>query len=267
MENLDLSSLVESSVKVYKSVSKAKEDINSEQEYYIGRTVAAQIYSKYRPYNDKASHLYINKIGKTLAYNSNAPETFSGYHFAILDSNEINAFAAPGGFIFVTRGMLKLCDSEDAIASVLAHEIAHIEHKHGISTIKKSRLTSAVTTIGKEGSKHFGDEKLQEITNNFGDSIEDIMNTLVVNGYSRSYEYDADQTALQILKRTGYNQSAMVDMLQKMQKRLQDDTFGFGSTHPKAAKRIENIKPLIEDNIKSIPNNRNKRFRSHMKYI
>jgi beta-barrel assembly-enhancing protease len=80
------------------------------------------------------------------------PETFGGYHFLILDSDEINAFAAPGGLIFVTRGMLRCCDSEDAVAAVLAHEVGHVQHQHGIQTIRKPALTSAFTILAAEGA-------------------------------------------------------------------------------------------------------------------
>lgn len=267
MNEVDISNLVDSAVKVASSVSKANEDINPEQEYYLGRTISSNIYAKYKPYNNTAAAKYINKIGKTLSLNSKTPETFGGYHFAIVDTNEINAFAAPGGFIFVTRGILRLCGSEDAIAAVLAHEIAHIEHKHGINTIKKSRITSAVTTIGLEGTKHFGNENMQKITQNFGDSINDIMNTLVVNGYSRSYEYDADASALEILKKTGYSQIAMIDMLNKMKIRLKDDRSGFGSTHPSPQERINNILPFVQEKDFKIPNSRIERFKTFIKNI
>ena len=92
----------------------------------------------------------------TLSKTSDLPETFGGYHFLILDSDEINAFAAPGGFIFVTRGLLRCCKHEDAAAAVLAHEIGHVELRHGLQAIKKSRITTALTTLGIAGVKTFG---------------------------------------------------------------------------------------------------------------
>ncbi len=75
-------------------------------------------------------------LGQSLVIFSDRPETFGGYHFLLLDSNEINAFAAPGGLILVTRGMLQCCANEDELAAVLAHEIAHVEKKHGLTAIK-----------------------------------------------------------------------------------------------------------------------------------
>lgn len=267
IEQLDIPSLVESGTKVFKSISRASEEINPEQEYYIGRTVSVNIYDRYSPYNNKNAALYLNKVGKLLSLNSDMPETFGGYHFAILDSNEVNAFAAPGGFIYVTKGMIRLCDSEDALAAVLAHEISHVQLKHGIDSIKKSRITSAVAVFSQEGAKQFGNEDVQKISEDFGGAISDIMNTLVVNGYSRSFEYEADKNALVILKRTGYDQNAMVDMLARMKQRLKSDTAGFGSTHPRAQDRIDNIVSLIDTKRKTIPFARKIRFDNFIKNI
>lgn len=246
------------------NITKASQDLNPEQEYYIGRTVSSNILSKYKLYNNRSATLYLNYIGNLLALNSTVPETFGGYHFAILDTNEVNAFAAPGGFIFVTRGMLKLCENEDAIAAVLAHEIAHIEYKHGINSIKKSRITSALSQIGMDVADQYGNEQLKNITNQFGGSINDIINTMVVKGYSRSSEYEADISAMELLQKTGYNQNAMIQMLSKMAVRLKNDHAGFGSTHPTAKDRIKNLTPYIEVKTFKVTSYRNKRYKQNM---
>jgi predicted Zn-dependent protease len=98
------------------SVAKSFADITPEQEYYIGRSVAATIFARYAPLNDEGANRYLNILGSVLSQLSKTPETFAGYHFQILDSDEVNAFAAPGGLILVTRGMLKCCRSEEAIS-------------------------------------------------------------------------------------------------------------------------------------------------------
>ena len=100
-------SQAESISKSSKAVARSFEDFTPEQEYYIGRTVGAVITNKYKPYNNERVNAYINLLGQTLAKASDMPETFNGYHFLILDSNEINALSAPGGLIFITRGMLR----------------------------------------------------------------------------------------------------------------------------------------------------------------
>ncbi len=120
------------------AIAKTLEDFTPEQEYYIGRSVGAVIVNRYKPYPNAQANSYLNLVGQTLAQASDRPETFGGYHFLILDSDEINAFAAPGGLIFVSRGMLRCCRSEDAVAAVLAHEVGHIQLRHGIQSIKRA---------------------------------------------------------------------------------------------------------------------------------
>jgi predicted Zn-dependent protease len=235
----------ESLSKSSKAVARSFEDFTPEQEYYIGRSVGAIILDKYKPYNNKKANHYLNVLGQTLSKASDMPETFGGYHFLIQDSDEINALAAPGGLIFITRGMLRCCRHEDAVAAVLAHEIGHVQAKHGLQAVKKSRITSALTTIGVEGAKTFGGEELAELTETFENSISDITATLVNNGYSRSFEREADKAAVTILKRVGYDPNGLVDMLEVMSKKLRPGGIDFAKTHPSPASRIADIQEII----------------------
>ena len=224
------------------AVEKTQEDITPSQEYYIGRTVGAVITNKYKVYqNDKATR-YINEMGQTIAMVSNLPETFGGYHFLILDSAEINAFAAPGGLIFISRGLLRCCKSEDAAAAVLAHEIGHVEYRHGLNAIKKSRITNAFTTGLLEAGKSLTNAQVSQLTAVFEGSIQDITSTLINNGYSRSFEKQADLGAVEILKRSGYNPQGLIDMLRTMETQLKPGGMDFAKTHPAPETRIESIK-------------------------
>jgi predicted Zn-dependent protease len=254
-------SQAESISKSSKAVARSFEDFTPEQEYYVGRTVGAVIMNKYKPYHNNKADEYINLLGQTLAKASDMPETFNGYHFLILDSDEINAFAAPGGLIFITRGMLRCCRNEDAVAAVLAHEIGHVQFKHGLQAIKKSRITSALITIGAEGAKTFGDKDLASLTATFEDSISDITSTLVNNGYSRNFERQADVAAITILKRVGYDPNGLVDMLKVMGKQLKSGGLDFAKTHPSPASRIADIQRHIDNYAEAkMPKARQKRF-------
>jgi len=228
-----------------KAVARSFQDFTPEQEYYIGRSLGAIIVSKYKPYTNKKANMYINLLGQTLARASDRPEIFGGYHFLILESDEINAFATPGGFIFVTKGMLRCCKNEDAVAATLAHEIAHVQFKHGLQAIKKSRITAALMALVLEGGKLYGSEALSKLTQNFGDSISDITKTMINNGYSRSFERQADMASIGILKRLGYNPNSLVDMLNVMQKRLKPGGLDFANTHPSPSNRIADIQSSI----------------------
>jgi predicted Zn-dependent protease len=226
------------------AVAKSFEDFTPEQQYYIGRSVGAVVLSKYKPYQKQQTNQYINVLGQTLAQASDMPEIFNGYHFLVLDSDDINAFATPSGLVFVTRGMLECCQTEDAIAAVLAHEIGHIQLKHGLQAINKARITDALTTIATESAKAFGSKELAELTKNFEDSITDITSTMINSGYSRTFEYQADKAAVTILKRVGYDPNALAEMLMVMEKHLNPDGADFAKTHPSPQDRIEKIEKL-----------------------
>lgn len=228
-----------------KAVSKTFEDITPEQEYYIGRAVAATVLYQYPPYEQPELNQYVNTVGQLLAQASNRPQTFGGYHFQVVDSEEINAFAAPGGFILVTRGMLRCCRTEDALAAVLAHEIAHVQNRDGLRAIKASRLTSALTIIAAEGAKQYGGQDLAQLTQLFEGSVGDVVNTLVVSGYSRDQERQADEAAVTILRAVGYNPYALVDMLTVMKSRLKPGGPGFAKTHPDPQDRIGTVQALV----------------------
>lgn len=220
---------------------KSFEDITPEQEYYIGRSVGAVILSSYAVWHDEQATAYVNLLGQTLARYATHPESFRGYAFLLLDSDEINAFAAPSGFIFITRGMLTLCSNETELAAVLAHEIAHVSEKHGLKAIKKSRLTSALTTIAVEGAGAFAGGHLADLTKAFGGSIADISGTLMNNGYSRAFEREADAEAVTILQSCGYDPAGLVNMLAAMDKTLKPGAPDFASTHPAPRSRIDEL--------------------------
>lgn len=229
------------------SVTKAFEKLTPEQEYYIGRAVTAAILATYTPYDDPELNRYINTLGNALALHSNKPETFGGWSFLVMDTDEINAFAAPGGFILISRGMLDLCQNETELAAVLAHEIAHVELDHGLRAISKSRWTSAFTILGAESARNFGGEELAELTTVFEDSISDVTSTLVNSGYARSLEREADAAAIIILERVGYNPKGLVNMLKAMDQQLQNDHRGFAQTHPPPLSRVTDITKRFDE--------------------
>ncbi len=228
-----------------KAVGESTAEITPEQEYYIGRAVAASLLYQYPPYSQAELNRYVNVVGQTLAQASDRPQTFGGYHFQVIDSMEINAFAAPGGLILVTRGMLRCCKTEDALAAVLAHEIAHVQNQDGLHAIKTSRLTAAFTIIAAEGAKQYGGQSLSQLTEIFQGSVGDVLNTLVVSGYSRDQERQADAAAVAILRRAGYNPYAMVEMLTVMKSQTKPGGAGFGKTHPDSQERINGVQSLV----------------------
>ena len=253
LQSLDVSSMTGGRVsnnvdymKVAKGVNQVRKgfsEISESEEYYIGRAVAAQVLTRYKALNDPGLNGYAQKVAQAVALASDRPSTFKGYHVQVLDSSEVNAFAAPGGFIFVTKGLLKLVKNEDELAGVLAHEVAHIAKKHGLKTIQTSRLTSAFTILGSEAAKSYTSSQVSQLTSAFEGAVDDVVNKLVVNGYSRDKEFEADKFGAQYAKAANYDPGALKTFLARMQK-AEIAGGGMFKTHPSAAKRQDELGSL-----------------------
>jgi hypothetical protein len=203
-------------------VALALNEINLIAEYDIGRDVAASILSNYRMYNaHPVLTNYINNICQALVINSPRPAAFNGYNAAILDSGEINAFASPGGHVFVTRGLVAAAKSEDALAAVLAHEIAHIQLGHGIRAIRSNRDL---------------EDWFSQFTMSGAQTIMGRLN----NGFSHTQEFDADITAMSLLAAAGYNPQALPAMLRELEKLQGGSIGGFNPPHPSPSSRYVN---------------------------
>jgi predicted Zn-dependent protease len=229
-----------------RAMGSAAEEITPEQEYYIGRAVAANILSSYRIWNGNAALTsYLNLICAAITINSPQPDVYNGYHVAILDSNEINAFATSGGHIFVTRGLINAAKSEDALAAVIAHEVAHIQLQHSIKAIRTNRITQALMITGTSAAGAAAGMDVNQLTDVFNESVGEIVLTLVNNGYSQTQEFDADNTAMSLLASAGYNPSALIDMLRELNAVQSGSSGGFGKTHPTPAQRISNAEKSV----------------------
>ena len=228
-------------VKTGAKAVQASRPINDSEEYYVGRAVGARILAKYPLYQNQEVTQYVNKVGLTVARKSSRPQPYRGYHFAVLDTPEPNAFACPGGIILITRGLLKNCANEDELAAVLAHEVAHIAHKDGINSISQARWTEVLTTLGTETAKQYAGSAGQLITL-FEGSIDDVFKTIVVNGYSRSAEENADREAVSLLRKAGYNPGALTAVLTKMSGK--EAAGGIYRTHPPTTERLGKVQTL-----------------------
>jgi predicted Zn-dependent protease len=239
------SSTVSSALDLGESVNRASRGLSDEQEYYLGRAVSAMVVSQYNLDFNTAKLRYLNQVGRVVAAASPRPETFAGYYFGLLKSSEKNAVSAPGGFIFVSEGMLSEIKSEDELAAVLAHEVAHVVLGHGVAAISQSNLTSALSAAGKEALSYSNNMVTQTLSTSFGDSAKEVFDTLITKGYSRSQEYESDLLALSILEKAGYQPQALLTVLQALESNSESEG-GWYETHPKASARLEEAK----DNLK-----------------
>ena len=233
----------------FSSIDRASEPITPIDSYEIGRTVSASILKQYPLYDGKKATAYLNKICKAIALNSDTPAIYNDYCVGILDTDEINALSTCGGHIFVSRGLLQCCTSEDAVASVIAHEMAHIQLEHAVSAIKTSRTTTAINktaSTAQELSALTGESR--QIFTDLTSSSLAVLDVLVEKGYPKEQEYKADELAIKLMVQTGYDPNAMVDMLQVLDQMHANESSGdkgWKKTHPKPADRIKKVKAAI----------------------
>ncbi|MDR1374001.1 MAG: M48 family metalloprotease, partial [Treponema sp.] len=200
------------------------------------------ILTNYTIYKDApALTAYLNKICTAIVINSSKPELYAGYHVAILDSPEINAFSTSGGHIFVTRGLIEVTSSEDTLAAVLAHEVAHVQLQHSLKSIKSNRFANAVVETANAASTVTTGTQLKELTETFGLSVDEAVNAMN-NGYTQTQEYDADALALALMASAGYDPASLVTMLTSLREKQGNQTrSGFGKTHPSPDQRIAGV--------------------------
>jgi predicted Zn-dependent protease len=219
----------------------SEQEFTPEDEYYLGRAVAANILATYKPYTrNQDLTLYVNRICQTLVINSSRPELFNGYHVLILDSPEFNAFATPGGHIFITKSLVEAAPSEDALAALIAHEIGHITLRHGVGLIDDMKITQELDDMARRGAALSGSPGAQRALA-MRNSVTGIIDTMMKNGYSRPQEYEADSAAVKLLAETGYDPDGMVVILRVLQRVQGSQRGGFNSTHPSPRDRIENL--------------------------
>ncbi len=231
-------SQVDSLLEAGGKLSDASKGLTDEQEYYLGRSVSALVLKQYPLYQaEPGLTKYVNLVGNALAAKSNRPEIFGGYHFSVLDTKEINALSAPGGFIFVSKGFLEIIPDEEALAGVLAHEIGHIALGHGVKAISQGKISEAMMILGKEAASSYGPSELVALTDAFGASVDQVCDTLLKSGYSRSQEYEADQYAANLMAKTGYSAKGLPVMLDQLAQVSAQSRGGWMDTHPAPGKR------------------------------
>jgi predicted Zn-dependent protease len=260
---LDLGKVVGSTVGGVQQLAEAAKDITSSEEHYIGRAVAALILEKYSLLNNAALDQYVNKVGLVVAYRSDRPMTYGGYHFAVLNSNEVNAFACPGGFIFVTKGLLREAQNEDQLANILGHEVTHVAKRHGIKAIKKSRWTKFGFYTAAEVGKHYTPSEVSQLASEFQSVVMDVAKTVIEKGYSKGDEKEADDLGMRYAANAGYAPQAMADFIQKELEKGVGNKSGPFSSHPTYEQRLKQVNNTIKsDNlVGSVAPVRNERFK------
>ena len=258
-----LSLTPESVKKTYDAIKDARKDLTPENEYYVGRAVATNLLSRYQYRYLDAEALaagrldgmtaYVDRVGKLIAFaamettrEGDRPSPIAGWHFAIVEADTINAFAAPGGYIFVTSAAVAAARSEDELAAILAHEVAHVVRGHALGSIKKSRWAGVAKTA-LDASVELDEKALGDLTNVFEGAMDDIVDSLLVKGYSRDTEFEADKVGVRILASAGYDPNALIAYLETLKSTQDTGSGGFSATHPKAADRIKKLRAVVAE--------------------
>jgi len=205
-----------------------------QQDYEIGRQSALVANRRLPIINDSRAAM-VNRIGHRLA--AAAPGARFPYQFRVVNDSAINAFALPGGFVYVNRGALDAARSENEVAAVLAHEIAHVSLRHGTNQASKAYLAQAGLGLvgGLLGNRAQGGlGQVIGMIGGFG------LNTLFLK-YSRSAESQADLLGTQIMRRAGYDPRGMVSFLQTIQRQSGGRAVEFLSDHPNPENRIARL--------------------------
>ena len=208
--------------------------ISLEQEIEMGRETAKSLEAKYGLYQDDAMQERVNRIGQRLAAVSG--RTDIEYSFKVLNHNEVNALACPGGFIYVFKGLIDFMPSDTELAGVLGHEVGHVAKKHTVNAIEKrlwTTLAIIVATGGRSGMSLIG--AAQEA---------------LFAGYSRTDERGADKEGFYNTVNAGFNPYSMLITANKLEDLSQQgggSSYGLFSSHPEPVERVKRIQKYLKD--------------------
>lgn len=217
--------------------NKLVSDIGPEEERLLGQTVALEIISRFGGLvRDDETMRRVNLIGHALARYSIRPD--HAWRFGVLDSDTVNAFSAPDGYVFITRGLYQTADDDEQLAAILGHEIAHITGRHALTIVGRGEKLSIVA---KEFSKRSTDvRQIDAYASQLDLSVEKIVKFLIEKGFDPQTEYAADQNGRALAAVTGYAPGGLRRVLAKLQQRGGDPKKIF-STHPPLKERIKRL--------------------------
>ena len=225
-----------------------KKDFTPKQEYYYGRAVAANAIAKYRVDPDANRRAYVRHVGDAIVrVSSRLGPNYGGYHFEVLDSDEINGVSGPGGFVLLTRGAVEACQTEDQLAGILCHELAHVLAKHGEHTLRSGQgFQSSLGALGGIAGAvtDKADPKwTQGLVKFFGESVGEMSNTSVQHAYGKQFETDADRLGTDLLFDVFYDWGALRNFLRQLA--MRPDAHGDSATHASPADRAATLDGVV----------------------
>jgi predicted Zn-dependent protease len=211
--------------------------IGYEEEQTIGQAIALQVIARYGGVYDQPDLTrYVNLVGRAVALTCDRADI--EYRFAVLNHDSINAFAAPAGYIFVTRGLLKTIRNEAELATVLGHEIGHVTKKHILDVIQRSKQIAGVAEAGLAYANKNPDA--------FKNVIDGAVKKLLDEGLDQSKELESDRLGVIFASRVGYDPTAYVTFLDRL-RTIKGDDQAFFKTHPNFSDRLSVVQSTIHE--------------------
>ena len=212
--------------------------VTDAEEQQIGQEVSDKMVEVFGVYQDANVTKYVTLVGAVLAQASIRPNL--DWQFVVLDTEGVNAFAAPGGFIHITKGLLGLMKNEAELAGVLAHEITHVTEKHTVNSIRNGNLVSATSDeVSASGGM------TQSLITKFAEkAYSDVLN----NKFSRDDENEADTKGVALANKVGYSPSGLSSALNKLVERNKavSEPNGLFASHPQMKDRLANLDKVIK---------------------
>lgn len=217
------------------SIAKKAQDVRDlqmtdQEEAQLGAEVSQRIRTRYGVVQDAGVHRYIGLVGMALAQGSTRPGL--PWTFIVLDTDGVNAFAAPGGYVHITRGALALIKNEAELAGVLGHEIIHVTEKHTIRAIQKSKAVQMGASETLSGSSGLMEKAVTATYDN-----------IVERGFGRAEENESDEQGVALANKTGYAPNGLVTFLTTLKDRNKDskEKRGLFASHPEMQERLDRI--------------------------
>lgn len=230
----DLTALADAGDKIAKSTAGTSE----QEEQEIGRHMAGTLLGASKLSKYQQQQFYVNRVGRLLTLSSPRPQL--DWRFGVLADDDVNAFAAPGGYVFVTSGLLDMLDNEAQLAGVLAHEIAHVTQKHYLKAMRSNNLLGAALDVGAFVGGAASNGRVSDEQRMFAQSVVNASKEMYARGLDKSDEYAADQAALETMTQAGYDPYAYAVVMQKLEARAAKDSAMalLLQTHPRPADRL-----------------------------
>lgn len=249
----------EKALSIAQKARQATRTIAEPEEIEIGNGIAANLLGASSLLTDSKAQQYVNQVGRWVSLHTERPDL--PWKFGILESSDVNAFATPGGTIFITRGLLQKLNSESELAGVLAHEMVHVLRKHHLAALQKEARIGIASDLAGEALKNTNNAAILDKAIKAGTEV-------YARGLDKNDEFEADRMGIVIATRAGYDPYGLPAVLQMLDaSNAQDSSLALMfKTHPAPRDRLSLLDKIMDDHFDAYtaPTQTDKRFNSEV---